>query len=1701
MKHSPEERFHDALESLRTQRSGAPDPRFVDHLESRLQFSQQPMKIFLHKLFARRAVSATLLATLVLLIGAAAWWRFGFSAGHRGEPLFRKLLIQGAQAQEHFTLMPTESDSLGVATTTSFRLKSVTDVSCDDVAASLAISPDLTVKVKTVSATECELTPSKPLEAGALYKIVLGATVQTSAGEAKHLFQWAYQAKNEPRVVSTLPRDKAAGVPIDTGIDITLNTDRIRTIDDFFSIDPTTRGRLEKHGRVWSFVPEERLLEGTLYTITVKKGLPVQDSSVTLADDAIVRFETSATGSQNNAYTAPFSLAFTSVRPQEAPVIDFSYTTPPSDLKATVFAFDSADAMIDRMKKVDAIPAWAYYSRQNASISTDGLRKVGEFSLANEANVVRFPSGFEKGFYLVQMTVGGHTLQTPLVVSDLNASLTLTRTKAVVWLYDLTTNKPLANAIVTTSIDQARGTTDGDGVAQVLTPSALAPSSQDALEMSRAYFRVKANDGRETILPAVPQVPWSYGLMTYGGVTQKSSDFWTYLWTDRTLYRPSDSLNVWGVMKRREAPKKERVDFEVWTWNYVDANGDYIPVATGTADTSDFSTYQTTIPLRSLTPGYYTLSAKVDGIQIANRSFEVRTFQKPAYQIIAAANKVAIIEGDEVRYDIQTQFFDGTPAPHIALRYGGYGRAGDAGTDITTNDDGKATLTRKPSYGDGGRQYPSTETLTFFPRDAAEGDISVASSIMIYPSAVMFDPDLHQNTTQVDVDFTLYDVDLTKVISPWQAYGGYSPNAASAQGNPVPNGRIEGNVYEIVTTKTKQGTHYDFLEKKVVDDYYYQTHNEQREAFTGATDDKGYFKHTFTLKSGMFLIDIAAKDSKGRKIVRSVWVSTDSKQNPNPNTLHYSVRDTKNINQGTYNPSTQAVKYRVGDTTSIQFLKDGAPVGATGSFLFLKLQNGVQDAKVVLDSTLPVTFSDRDVPNVDYTAVWFNKGQFYAPTSWDFAQLRFDEESRRLTVTATPEKASYAPGETAKVKVTTKNADGKAVKAMVNLSAIDAALTTIQSDNPPVPLTSIYTSVDAGLLQQYVSHAPLALESGAEGGGGGDGERKNFLDAVLFREVETNGNGEASVSFALPDNITSWRVTAQAVTKDLLAGDTVIGLPVTKSLFATLTMNDDYVIGDQPTLIARAYGSSLHSGQDVTMIFAIPDLNIKETRTVKAYAAERFRLSTLVAGAHEAKLTVKRGSASDTLVRTLNVLPSRLIKASSSSAEVTSGMTFTSPGDARSTLVFSDAGRGRVILTLESLQWSYGKRLDRSLAAAAAADLLAQLDTKIPRSDASFVPTAFQQDDGGISLVTYGGSELRLSAFAAARSDLFNHAKLRDYFIQRLTKKNASLEELGYSLLGLAHLGEAVLPDLQSYLTLDGIADEQRLIAALAFQSLGANDQAYPIVQQLLKKYGETQDPYIRLNLGKTNDEKIVHTAEIAILAEGLKMDERKGLGEFLAANFPKDTLTNLERVLAMDAAIPNLDDVAATFRYRLGGKETAVNFKDQPAYPLSLTPAEVKELSITDVQGPVAVTQTSLEPIDTATTPRDTRLTVNRTYSIYGGEKRPIQEGDIVQITIAPKVAKGVIDHSFLVTDELPSGLVLLSNPWERGISFDQDQGYPIEVSGQRVIFWTGGQRSFHYYARVLTPGAYSAEPAILQGETSRDLVNYSGAQTLEIR
>jgi len=58
---------------------------------------------------------------------------------------------------------------------------------------------------------------------------------------------WAFQTKSDFKIIRTLPKGKASGVPTNFGIEITFSHDNYKDLDEYFEITPEVEGFFERH--------------------------------------------------------------------------------------------------------------------------------------------------------------------------------------------------------------------------------------------------------------------------------------------------------------------------------------------------------------------------------------------------------------------------------------------------------------------------------------------------------------------------------------------------------------------------------------------------------------------------------------------------------------------------------------------------------------------------------------------------------------------------------------------------------------------------------------------------------------------------------------------------------------------------------------------------------------------------------------------------------------------------------------------------------------------------------------------------------------------------------------------------------------------------------------------------------------------------------------------------------------------------------------------------------------------------------------------------------------------------------------------------------------------------------------------------------------------------------------------------------------
>jgi hypothetical protein len=155
----------------------------------------------------------------------------------------------------------------------------------------------------------------------------------------------------------------------------------------------------------------------------------------------------------------------------------------------------------------------------------------------------------------------------------------------------------------------------------------------------------------------------------------------------------------------------------------------------------------------------------------------------------------------------------------------------------------------------------------------------------------------------------------------------------------------------------------------------------------------------------------------------------------------------------------------------------------------------------------------------------------------------------------------YEPGDTATVRVRVTDSNGEGTRAEVTLWAVDEGVLALTGYTTPDPVSLIYRERGLGSrLASNLTGVAAQVPDGEKGrreagGGGGDGLagilRSRFRTTAFFLgSVVTDAEGNAVARAGLPDNLTTFRVMAVAVTTGDRYGSGESSFLVTRPLVA-----------------------------------------------------------------------------------------------------------------------------------------------------------------------------------------------------------------------------------------------------------------------------------------------------------------------------------------------------------------------------------------------------------------------------------------------------------------------------------------------------------------------------------------------------------------------
>ncbi len=777
-----------------------------------------------------------------------------------------------------------------------------------------------------------------------------------------------------------------------------------------------------------------------------------------------------------------------------------------------------------------------------------------------------------------------------LIVATANLTLKTTPAEALVWLTDLETGQPVGNVPITvydaTLNIISQGTSDADGLAHLDLPLPEETYMQRyVLAQDNQTFAIAEKNWGSDVYP------YDFGIRTH--YTLRPGQPTVYLYTDRPLYRPGQSVYFKGIVRLNDdleysLPEEQEVEVRIESYKGK--------IFEHTLPLSEFGTFDGELTLDDdATLGDYYISVRFPESErsIGARSISVAEYRKPEFQVELQTSESEVLNGDTYDAIIKAEFFSGgavanssvnwvlSSQPYTFYPSGDYGRYSFTDFDRDTS----YWLSSPFSYGqivaEGVAQTDDNGELHLtFPADLSE---TAASQRFSLEATVI---DLAGNTVSSRTDVVAHLSEFYVGIRP-SRYVGRAGDEQTFNlvvidwvSNPVPGEALEVEIVERRWHSVQEEDEYGrTIWTSSVEEILVDTFSDV------VVDDSGRASVSFIPpRSGIYRAKVMATDVRGTKVRSStyLWVSGGD---------YVAWRQT---NDHSFQLILDRQSYLPGDTAEILIASPFQ--GETYALVTVERGHVMRKDVIKISNNsavyrLPIT-ADM-APNV-YISVIVIKGVDETSPMPDYrmgmTEITVDTREQVLFVELTPDEANVGPGDKVTYNVRATDIMGRPARAELSMALVDLAALTLTSPNAPPMVDHFYShrslSVFTAMPLAFSIEAFIAeLDDQAKGGGGGGGDmgvievREEFPDTAYWEaQVVTDENGEATVNVTLPDSLTTWRMDTRAVTMDTLVGEATIDIMSSKPLLVRPQTPRFFVAADQVWL-----GTAVHNNTSASL--------------------------------------------------------------------------------------------------------------------------------------------------------------------------------------------------------------------------------------------------------------------------------------------------------------------------------------------------------------------------------------------------------------------------------------------------------------------------------------------------------------------------------------
>ncbi len=649
-------------------------------------------------------------------------------------------------------------------------------------------------------------------------------------------------------------------------------------------------------------------------------------------------------------------------------------------------------------------------------------------------------------------------------------------------------------------------------------------------------FRTTASSDQRMFLLAVSD-EGSYAICSAGASNYyRSEKDKLFIYTDRPVYRTGDKIFFKILAKRMEhkfVPIKNKT-----LYYSIQRPGSTREIASGTMELDDWGTIHGSADIPSDSElGYFNIKAgfKEDDMY-GTGSFYIEQYRKPEFKVEIMPSKDFFINGETAEFKVESKYFFGAPLANALVKYRFYERK------IETDDD---------PMGDEYRNDSSS-----YSRMRLEGekytDASGSTLLKIAAGNYPYDREITLEATVTDKSNITITSQKTirigrgefyiKIVPEENFFGAKSEKKVSVTalthaGKPV------STTLELSLLK--------YIWKPVQRVYIHDT----RPYFTKKVTTDANGKALFSLPSdftayGEFDLTASGGDAKGNQITGSkiIWIYNDAGGDAEAKLkdLELTVNRSELDKPGEI---TCLVKSRFTDSYVLVTL-EGRDLY---EYKVVKMSKNIVPVKFNIDTKL--------APNLFVRCAMQRGRALYTAEQ----EVTIPVDDVKLTLTLTPDKKKYSPGDTIKVKLKAVDEKGVPAATDISLAAVDESIFMVRSDNTPEISGYFYSKISNWVLTAY--SYPITLLAGA----GKDAQvkvRENFKDTAFWEAaIRTDKNGEAEISFKAPDNLTTWRLTARGHDRSGRMGEARKKFLSTQDIIARIGKPRFLVEGDKTGII------------------------------------------------------------------------------------------------------------------------------------------------------------------------------------------------------------------------------------------------------------------------------------------------------------------------------------------------------------------------------------------------------------------------------------------------------------------------------------------------------------------------------------------------------